>query len=140
MATKNLSNAHKAALAKGRSQAHAVRLYLEALEASRPRRGRKRSPETIQERLTEIEAEYETASAIRALHLLQERRNLEGELATLDDADDEALPQLERGFVQNACAYAEAKGIEYATWREAGVSADVLRAAGIERGSGSRGR
>ena len=36
-----MSDAHKEALAEGREQGRAVRRYLEALEANKPRRGRK---------------------------------------------------------------------------------------------------
>src|ERR1700689_982496 len=43
-----MSQAHKEALAIGREEGRAVRRYLEALEAHRPKRGRKRSQETIQ--------------------------------------------------------------------------------------------
>jgi hypothetical protein len=135
---KKMSSAHKAALAKGRAQANAVRAYLEALDANRPRRGRKRTPASIEKRIAEIDREYETASVLRALNLLQERRNLEDELDRLLAADQGAdLDKLRRGFVKNARAYAAAKGIEYATWREAGVPADALRDAGITRGSGA---
>src|SRR5438874_12733532 len=74
---------HKAALAKGRNQANAVRAYLEALEANRPKRGRKRTPESIERRLASIDAEYEIAGALTALQLLQERKNLEAELTML---------------------------------------------------------
>src|SRR5689334_9539098 len=40
--TRAMSDEHKAALAEGRAQGRAVRLYLEALEANKPKRGRKR--------------------------------------------------------------------------------------------------
>jgi hypothetical protein len=134
MAPKKMSAEHKAALAKGRNQASAVRAYLEALEANRPKRGRKRTPESIERRLTAIDAQYETAGALTALQLLQERKNLEAELATLQSAS--AGPDLERRrkeFVRNAKAYGQAKGVAYGTWREIGVPADVLRQAGIAR-------
>lgn len=42
--TGHMSDDHKAALAEGRAQGRAVRAYLEGLEASKPRRGRKRTP------------------------------------------------------------------------------------------------
>ncbi|MDQ1502388.1 MAG: hypothetical protein QOD57_115, partial [Actinomycetota bacterium] len=37
-----MSDEHKQALAEGRDQGRGVRLYLEALEKNRPKRGRKR--------------------------------------------------------------------------------------------------
>jgi hypothetical protein len=64
VAPKRMNAEHKAALAKGRSQANAVRAYLEALEANRPKRGRKRTPESIERRLAAIDAEYEIAGAL----------------------------------------------------------------------------
>lgn len=134
MAPKKMSAEHKAALAKGRTQANAVRAYLEALEANRPKRGRKRTPESIERRLAAIDAEYETAGSLTALQLLQERKNLEGELVTLRSASDGPdLERLRKEFVRHAKAYGQAKGISYGTWREIGVPAEVLRQAGISR-------
>ena len=45
------------------------------------------------------------------------------------------LTAVEEGFVKAAKSYSERKGISYSTWREVGVSADVLKRAGISRGS-----
>ena len=49
-----MSAAHKAALAEGRDQGRMVRRYLEALEANRPRRGRKVTPESMKKKLATI--------------------------------------------------------------------------------------
>jgi hypothetical protein len=125
---------HKAALARGREQANAVRAYLEALEANRPKRGRKRTPESIAKRIAAIDVEYETAGSLTALQLLQERKNLENEMVAMKSKAGPDLDKLRRAFVKNARAYGAAKGIEHATWREIGVPADVLRDAGITRG------
>jgi hypothetical protein len=125
---------HKAALAKGREQANAVRAYLEALEANRPKRGRKRTPESIEKRLEAIDGQYETAGSLTALQLLQERKNLEAELAAMKSDTRPDLDKLRRAFVRHARAYGASKGIEHATWREIGVPADVLRDAGVKRG------
>jgi hypothetical protein len=130
-----MSADHKAALAKGRAQANAVRAYLEALESNRPKRGRKRTPESIQKRLGVIDEQYEVATPLSALQLLQERKNLEAELATLTTGDAFDMTSLRRAFVKNAKAYGAAKGIVYSTWREIGVPADALRDAGISRAS-----
>ncbi|MHB1534624.1 MAG: hypothetical protein ACYC1D_08440 [Acidimicrobiales bacterium] len=43
------------------------------------------------------------------------------------------MTELETAFVKVASGYSERKGLSYAAWREAGVSADVLRRAGIRR-------
>jgi hypothetical protein len=124
---------HKAALAKGREQANAVRAYLDALEANRPKRGRKRTPESIAKRIDAIDGQYETAGSLTALQLLQERKNLEAELVALKSNAGPDLDKLRRAFVKHAKGYGAAKGIEHATWREIGIPADVLRDAGITR-------
>jgi hypothetical protein len=108
-----------------------VRRYLEALEAHKPKRGRKRSPDTIQKRLEQIDDKLEYADPLSRVHLVQERINLQVELAAKDAAVD--LAELEEGFVKAAKNYSERKGISYAAWREAGVDAAVLRQAGIRR-------
>ena len=132
-----MSDEHKQALATGREQGRAVRRYLEALEAHRPKRGRKRTPESIQKRLSDIEQKLETADPLTRLQLSQERMNLEAELATKSEGVD--LSELEEAFVQAAGAYGERKGITYGAWREAGVDAAVLKRAGIRRGGGGGG-
>ena len=129
-----MTQEHKDALALGREQGRAVRRYLEALYAHRPKRGRKRTPESIQKRLADIEAELEGADALTRLQLRQERMDLQEELAAKSDGVD--LSQLEEDFVQAAKAYGERKGITYAAWREQGVDPAVLRRAGIRRGGG----
>jgi len=126
-----MTDAHKAALAAGREQSRAVRDYLEAIEAAKPRRGRKRTPASIKKRLTVIDGALPEASALQRLLLTQERTDLEYELENMSEAID--LGAYEKGFVKHARAYAEAKGISYATFRSVGVSADVLQRAGITR-------
>ena len=75
-----MSNEHKAALAEGRNQGRSVRRYLEALEAHKPKRGRKRTPESVQKRLVRIEADLVTADPLKRLQLIQERLDLQAEL------------------------------------------------------------
>lgn len=126
-----MSTAHKAALAEGREQGRAVRRYLEALEAHKPKRGRKRTPESVQKRLTAIDQRIEQADALSRLHLVQERMNLLKELSTTDNKVD--LNALEEEFVTAAGPYGQRKGVTYAAWREAGVDPAVLRRAGVRR-------
>src|SRR5438132_7166607 len=76
-----MTDAHKAALAEGRDQGRAVRRYLEALESHRPKRGRKRTPESITKRLASIDQRLPSAEALTRLHLVQERMDLERQLA-----------------------------------------------------------
>lgn len=135
MATKRtrtpMSDEHKAALAEGRNQGRAVRRYLEALESHKPKRGRKRTPESMQKRLGKIDAEMERADPLRRLQLIQERLDLNAELEMAGTKID--LTELEQAFVDSAKAYSERKAISYAAWRELGVEASVLKRAGIAR-------
>jgi len=124
---------HKAALAHGRALGNAVRAYLDALERNRPRRGRKRTPDSVRKRLAAIEKELPESAGTRRLEMMQERRDLNTELAVMAVKTD--MNAVEKGFVKAAKEYSESKGISYSTWREAGVPADVLRRAGITRGS-----
>lgn len=128
-----MTDEHKKALAEGRTQGRAVRSYLEAVESTKPKRGRRRTADSIKKRLDTIEAELERADPLKALNLRQERRNLYAELAGIDDHVD--LAALEEGFVAAAKAYGDRRGISYEVWREAGVPAEVLQKAGISRGS-----
>lgn len=130
---KTMSDAHKAALAEGRNQGRAVRVYLEALESSKPKRGRKRTPETITKRLAAIEADLPTADPVKRLQLIQERMDHQAELDTKDESVD--LEAVEQEFVAAAKGYSDRKGISYAAWREIGVPAATLKAAGISRAS-----
>jgi hypothetical protein len=131
-APRSMSDAHKEALAEGREQGRAVRRYLEALEANKPRRGRKRTPEGIQRRLVAIEERMASADALSRLHLAQERMDLEAELASSSEGVD--MGALEAAFVKAAGPYSRRKGIGYEAWRAANVEPRVLKAAGIGRG------
>lgn len=126
-----MSDEHKRALEKGRAEGRAVRDYLEALRSSKPKRGRRRTPESIAKRLDRIDQELATASAIDELKLVQERRDLTAELEAMGDTVDVAA--LEEAFTKVAKAYGERKGISYGAWREVGVPAAVLSRAGITR-------
>lgn len=130
--TKSMSAEHKQALAIGREQGRAVRRYLEALEAHKPKRGRKRTPESIQRRLDAIEERLPAADPLSRLQLVQERMDLQAELASKSNTVD--LASLEEEFVNAAREYGDRKGISYAAWREAGVDPAVLKRAGIRRG------
>ena len=126
-----MSTGHKAALARGRAESATVRHYLEALETSKPKRGRKRTPASIDKRLGTIDGQLAGADALTRLHLLQEQTDLLDERSRVDQVKD--LTALEKQFVKVAKAYGERKGINYSTWRAAGVSAAVLQKAEISR-------
>ena len=138
MATKRgrkgpMSAEHKAALARGRSEGKAVRDYLDALRANKPKRGRKRTPDSIKKRLSSIDSQLKDADPLTELRLVQERRDLEDELQSMESAVD--LSAIESSFVKVARSYSERQGISYAAWREVGVEASVLKKAGIGRSS-----
>lgn len=130
---KEITPEHKAAMAAGRTESRAVKNYLEALDQHRPKRGRKRTSESVDARLDRIDAELADADAMKRLSLIQERLDLLGEKERLTQQVD--LSALEEAFVASARAYGERKGISYAAWREVGVPAAVLKAAGIGRGA-----
>jgi hypothetical protein len=133
MAPKPMTTAHKEAMAAGRAEGRVVKTYLDALQDQRPRRGRPRTTDSIRARLAAIETELAEATSLGRLQLLQERRDLESELESKAGAVAD-LPTLEAEFAKVAKTYGQRKGIAYATWREMGVSADVLGRAGITRG------
>jgi len=128
-----MSDEHKAALAEGRNQGRSVRRYLEALDAHKPKRGRKRTPDSMQKRLDRIDAELVSADPLKRLQLIQERLDLKQELEAAGQTVD--LSGLEQEFVDAAAAYSKRKGISYAAWRELGVEPAVLKRAGIGRGA-----
>ena len=126
MARTKMTNAEKA-------EWTAIREYLKALKQNAPRRGRKRTPDGIQRQLASVAAEMEGATITRQLDLVQQRINLEAELEALEQAGSIDLSALEANFVDHAAAYGGRRGISYAAWREVGVLAATLKAAGIRR-------
>ena len=126
-----MSDAHKVALATGRTEGRVVRDYLEALRANKPTRGRKRTPDSIAKRLGAIDSEIGSADAVKELRLVQERIDLKAELATMGTTVD--LGALEAEFIKVAKAYGERTGVSVAAWRAVGISPTVLKAASISR-------
>lgn len=129
-----LTDEHKAALALGRKEGRIVRTYLDALRHNKPKRGRKRTADSVRRRLDALEGEIANADALTELRLIQERRNLRSELDSMSGTAD--VSGLEREFIEVAKSFGERQGISYASWRDVGVAADVLQQAGITRGGG----
>ena len=125
-----MSKSHKAALAQGRVEGRVIRTYLDVLEANRPKRGRKRTIESITKRLGAIKKVLVEADTVTRLRLTQERMDLERELKIKKANAD--IGKLESQFVKVARAYATRNGITYTAWREVGVPTQVLKRAGIE--------
>jgi hypothetical protein len=123
-----MSAQHKAALAKGRRESHAVKRYLEALGNRRP--GRPVTPERLRERIADLGARIEDEQdLLKALEMRQQRIDAEVTLAKVEAAED--MSHLEDAFVKHAKAFSERKGISYSAWRQSGVPAEILRRAGI---------
>ena len=125
-----MTEEHKAALARGRKEARAIKRYLAALGARKP--GRPPSPETLKKRLqtTRDRIEHET-DPLRRVELIQRRIEIEDSLDRARNAAN--VTALEQEFIEYARTYSERKNISYEAWREAGVPAAVLRDAGIVR-------
>ena len=130
-AKRSMSDDHKASLALGRTEGRAVRNYLEALASQAPKRGRKRTVESVDRRLAAIEDDVAAADPVTRLKLVQERRDLLAERDLLASPVD--LAGLEDAFVDVAASYSARQGISYQSWREIGVPAQVLVRAGISR-------
>jgi hypothetical protein len=127
----SMSASHKEALATGRNQGRPVKAYLEALSANKPKRGRKRTSESVQRQLEKVDELIASASPVKQLQLIQQKMDLQNELATIGGAVD--ISGLEAAFVAVAKEYSDRKGISYSAWRTMGVSAKVLADAGISR-------
>ena len=111
----------------------AVRDYLDALVTNAPKRGRKRTTDNVKARISAIGEAMGNASATKRLDLVQERLDLEAELDAMARAGSVDMGGLEAGFVKAAASYGGRRGISYAAWREMGVHATTLKAAGVPR-------
>lgn len=121
---------HKAKLAQGRADARVVKAYLEYLEDNRPKRGRRRTEDSITARLAAIELELEDASSLARLNLYQEQTDLEAELAAMKEKVDGT--ELRANFIEAASRYATSKGIRRAAFRQMGIDLQTLREAGVK--------
>lgn len=126
-----MTASHKAALANGRAEGKIIREYLDAVEANRPKRGRKRTPESISRRLNVIVKELAVADSVTKVRLVQERLDLQRELKMMKTKVD--LLAIEKKFLRVAKRFSERNNITFDAWREVGVAPEVLKRAGIER-------
>src|ERR1700748_3159983 len=99
-----MSAAHKQALAEGREQTRVVREYLDALEAHKPKRGRKRTADSVKKNLADVNQSLKTAVGSGRLELIQRRRDLEVELASMQ-AGGTDVTALEKAFVKVGKSY-----------------------------------
>src|ERR1700732_1923698 len=86
-AVRPMSNRHKAALAAGREEGRAVRRYLDALEAHKPKRGRKRTVESVKRDLDNTLDRLTDASPLDRVMLVQRRMDLEVALFQLESEE-----------------------------------------------------
>ncbi len=125
-----MSDEHKAALAQGRRESRAIKAYLEALRSRRP--GRPVTAESVRKRIEAINERLETEEdPLKQVELRQELLDAEATLKEIESKED--LEELEKAFIEAAKSYSERKGISYTAWRQVGVPARVLKAAGIPR-------
>jgi hypothetical protein len=110
-----------------RAETSAVAAYLTALRAPKvPARSRAK----LEKRRTQIEGWIaEESSPIREVELIQQRLDVDAQLAQIDQAA--RLPELQEAFVNVAASWAKRTGVSAAALREVGVPASVLRRAGL---------
>ena len=119
--------------AQEKADDRAVRDYLDALSTNTRKRGRQRTAESVEARISAIGDTLGDASPTRRLNLVQERLDLEAELDAINRARNVDIGGLEARFIDAAASYGAKRGISYTAWREIGVSADTLKSAGIQR-------
>ncbi len=109
-----------------------VRHYLELVDTgSVPTIGSDRSAEEIRAEMDGVDEQLSVTDDVLArLHLLAQRRRLEGELSPrpVGTPDD-----LEAAFVRDAAAFADQHGYDAEVFAEFGVPAEVLDRAGLGR-------
>jgi hypothetical protein len=110
-----------------RTETNAVAAYLTALRAPKvPARSRA----NLEKRRAQIEQWIaDESSPIREVELIQQRLDIDAQLAQIDQAA--RLPELEEAFLKVAASWAKRSGITVAALREVGVPASVLRRAGL---------
>jgi len=125
-----MTQSHKDALRVGRERGQIVRRYLQALEATKPRRGRPVTPEGLRKSIEKIESSLETEKdPLRKLDLVQAKIKKQQELDEFQSPID--LEAIEAEFVRVAKEYNDAKALSPEAWIELGVPREVLKRAGI---------
>lgn len=124
----SMSQEHKDALAQGRREARAIKNYLKAVDGRKP--GRPVTRESLEKRLEKTVARIGSEEdPLKRVELIQTRLDIEDQLSSLEEAAN--FKDLEVDFIENVKSYSERKDISYTAWRESGVPAATLRAAGV---------
>src|SRR5690242_14675741 len=128
-AKREVSDSHKQAMSEGRDMSRKVGRYLAAIDAHRPKRGRKVTIESLRKRLAKVNEELESGdtNALQRLLLNQEKKDITGRISEMESTGTVDLSALEADFIAVAKKYAEAKGIDRATFKDAGVKPEVLK-------------
>jgi hypothetical protein len=125
-----MTQSHKDALREGRKRGQIVRRYLQAIESTKPKRGRPVTPDGLRKRIADIDADLAVEKdPLRKLDLVQLKIKKEKELEELESPID--FVALENEFIAVAKTYNDAKELSPEAWLELGVPRDVLRRAGI---------
>ncbi len=123
-----MSQEHKYALAQGRLEARAIKSYLKALDGRKP--GRPVTRESLEKRLATTTEKIESEEdPLKKVELMQTRLDIEDQLSNMNESAN--FEELEADFIQHVRSYSERKEISYTAWREYGVPAATLRAAGV---------
>ena len=121
--------AHKKKVFDAKSESQRISHYLRALETRKNGRRPKKNPDVLERRIVSLQKYLKEATGLRRLQAVQRIRDMRRQEAELADAGN--FGKYEADFVASAAAYSEKQGIEYGSWREVGVSAAVLKKAGI---------
>jgi hypothetical protein len=100
------------------------------------RRGRKVTKATLEQRLTDARIRLKSAAGVEKVLAAQEIRDLEAKTERLNASGAADVKSLETDFIRIAKRFSENRGVGYGAWRDAGVSAEVLRRAGVARTRG----
>lgn len=126
-----MTDEHKAALAQGRRESKAIKGYLEAISVPK-RRGRPVTPEVLEAKIVTLDEKVRSErDPLSRVELIQARLDAQAALEQMTATVD--MDILEPGFIEHVASYSERKGITWVAWREAGVPASVLSAAGVKR-------
>jgi len=125
-----MTQSHKDALSEGRKRGQIVRHYLQAIESTKPRRGRPITPEGLRKSIEKIDADLAAEKdPLRKLDLVQSKIKKQKDLEELESPID--LVALETEFIRVAKSYNDSKELSPEAWLELGVPREVLRRAGI---------
>ena len=127
----DIDAAHKKALALGRTEAHAVRAYLDVLHQPQGP-----DPQVLEDSVTQLEQDVnQEADPVARVMLIQKRIDAEGELSAVQGNGEPDAAAAEAAFVEHALRFSQRKGLSWKAWREVGVPASVLKRTGLPRGA-----